>query len=670
VRVTTVPDVSLVREKSHADVFLVCGQMRLRVPTQADFTRLGLRPERVRVVPDSSLARYPVKPLAPPAPTRASDVFFDCGTDWDHWDGKHHWNCQSSASLVRKDVLIAGWMDEGKPWANVKHYGCEDAHFDVWVDPLFITRMYGPGGLSGALAGRSWRGNPPTRPIPVEDRNGDGTPRGVNVNSFQLAGQFARIHGELNCWHVETTGGLWTRHFEGRGPAPAGWLKMVVGGYWWEDERGERHWVQDDAAWFPWNIYAPGGEMIRAGDYVLMRGALWQDHVHSEGGPADSPWEHGTTAGHGGWSEFHPVDWVVKLRPPSVARRPTVAHIGVCTSAGEAGVLTPDYPWIVGPDFPPSYPTSRIGLRSVEELVDNRGFTDPGTVRERRVVPTAENAQVYVKVEGTATRQGRFLGSYVARWRDTDVLDRYWIDDALPAGAVAKGGIDGWNWIGKLPASHVGPRPEDEPYIGTRAHRSKLAAGRHAHAFVDATQRLAVTAGDVLFAHVFLDAVSPPEEVMLEFNDGSWEHRAYWGADKMAYGTNGTPSRRRIGDLPPAGEWVRLEVPAAQVALEGRALTGMGFSLYGGRATWDCAGKRLQREPPACAGLRQQRAAKSAQILGLKAELTRLQKALGSASPSEKPEIIAQIRAINARIAAANDEVAAIKAEMTRLACL
>jgi hypothetical protein len=43
--------------------------------------------------------------------------------------------------------------------------------------------------------------------------------------------------------------------------------------------------------------------------------------------------------------------------------------------------------------------------------------------------------------------------------------------------------------------------------------------------------------------------------------------------------------------LPEAGQWVRLEVPAAQVGLEGRTLNGMAYTLYGGRATWDYAGK-------------------------------------------------------------------------------
>ena len=37
---------------------------------------------------------------------------------------------------------------------------------------------------------------------------------------------------------------------------------------------------------------------------------------------------------------------------------------------------------------------------------------------------------------------------------------------------------------------------------------------------------------------------------MLQWHDGTnWEHRAYWGEDKIAYGQPGTPSRRPIGPL-------------------------------------------------------------------------------------------------------------------------
>ncbi len=46
-----------------------------------------------------------------------------------------------------------------------------------------------------------------------------------------------------------------------------------------------------------------------------------------------------------------------------------------------------------------------------------------------------------------------------------------------------------------------------------------------------------------------------------------------------------------MGMLPPAGRWVRLEVPAAAVGLEGHTVNGMAFTLAGGLASWDRAGK-------------------------------------------------------------------------------
>ena len=49
-----------------------------------------------------------------------------------------------------------------------------------------------------------------------------------------------------------------------------------------------------------------------------------------------------------------------------------------------------------------------------------------------------------------------------------------------------------------------------------------------------------------------------------------------------------------MGPLPPTGRWVRLEVPASILDLESHSLNGMAFTLVGGRATWDRAGKVCQ----------------------------------------------------------------------------
>lgn len=159
--------------------------------------------------------------------------------------------------------------------------------------------------------------------------------------------------------------------------------------------------------------------------------------------------------------------------------------------------------------------------------------------------------------------------------------DVVWVEDALPTGAIPNGSFEGWNWTCSNPL----------PLSGTLAHASDLISGVHQHFFSNATQTLTVNTGDTLVAHVYLDPVNPPTQVMLQWNDGTWEHRAYWGASQIPWGVEGTVSRRNMGALPPAGQWVRLEVPASLVGLEGRTLNGMAFTLFNGKATWDHGGK-------------------------------------------------------------------------------
>ncbi len=163
----------------------------------------------------------------------------------------------------------------------------------------------------------------------------------------------------------------------------------------------------------------------------------------------------------------------------------------------------------------------------------------------------------------------------------TSAQTRVWVEDGVPTGAVIVGEGEGWNWTSSNPT----------PFSGNLAHQSNVVAGSHQHYFYGATDTLTVAAGESLFAYVYLDPANVPREVMLQWNDGSWEHRAYWGANLLPLGTDGTASRRYMGTLPAAGGWVRLEVPASQVGLDGRTLNGMAFTLYDGRATWDKAGK-------------------------------------------------------------------------------
>src|SRR5439155_1203058 len=173
--------------------------------------------------------------------------------------------------------------------------------------------------------------------------------------------------------------------------------------------------------------------------------------------------------------------------------------------------------------------------------------------------------------------------------RDNDpppTTETVWVDDTVPAGAwTGADGGDSWNWVSENPP----------PFIGTVAHQSARAPGIHCHYFAEATDTLLVNPGDRLFTYVYLDSANPPREVMLSWFDGaSWSHVAYWGENLIPWGTDGTASQRPMGALPTVGQWVRLEVAASAVALEGSTLSGMNFVVYDGQATWDFSGKTSQ----------------------------------------------------------------------------
>jgi YD repeat-containing protein len=155
--------------------------------------------------------------------------------------------------------------------------------------------------------------------------------------------------------------------------------------------------------------------------------------------------------------------------------------------------------------------------------------------------------------------------------------DTVWIDDAIPTGA---GTVGTWTWDTTQKAS------------GTQSHYDAAVSGGHQHYFYNASQGLTVNSGDKLFAYVLINPCSPPREIMLHwYGYGSWEHRAYWGENLISGGSDGTPSRFPMGQLPPAGQWVRLEVPAESVGLVGATVVGMSFSAYDGHAWFDRAGK-------------------------------------------------------------------------------
>ncbi len=165
---------------------------------------------------------------------------------------------------------------------------------------------------------------------------------------------------------------------------------------------------------------------------------------------------------------------------------------------------------------------------------------------------------------------------------EVERADVVWFDDELPAGAQPSGdGETPWQFV----------TPPDAPVYSGKNSSKRTADGLSQQVFTQASEPLEVGPHDGLFAYVYLDPANPPETIQLQFNDGSWEHRAFWGADKGHASGRNNDSNRRIGDLPETGKWVRLEVPAGAVGLNaGAKLNGWAFTQFKGTVYWDQAG--------------------------------------------------------------------------------
>ncbi len=166
-------------------------------------------------------------------------------------------------------------------------------------------------------------------------------------------------------------------------------------------------------------------------------------------------------------------------------------------------------------------------------------------------------------------------------------VDTVWVEDDIPTGGVCASDppdVCPWNKVSSNPA----------PYSGSYAFQSGIGGAGHQMYFDNATNLMSVDAGDTLFAYVYIDPANPPTEVMLQWNiGGDWTHRAYWGANMLNWSPSGTAGNYPMSaSIPATGQWVRLAVPASAVGITGPVVVrGMAFTLYGGRATWDHAGR-------------------------------------------------------------------------------
>jgi hypothetical protein len=159
---------------------------------------------------------------------------------------------------------------------------------------------------------------------------------------------------------------------------------------------------------------------------------------------------------------------------------------------------------------------------------------------------------------------------------DFHEFDQVYFDDSFPAGASPFGNAS-WNAAQKTSGTHS--------FVAGAA--SLYSLGQTEVGVMGIAPAKQVNAGDTLFAYVLVDPCAPTKQIFLLYASSDGYKTAYWGENALNSAT-----AVRIGDLPQAGVWTRLEVPAATLGLAGKTFSGISFGNFDGRVYWDRPGKK------------------------------------------------------------------------------
>jgi hypothetical protein len=260
---------------------------------------------------------WPPPPFGPNQPTPPSEVFLSGENS-----KNEPWRRRATLGIVAGAVTLAGWLveDAVKSRSNDNQVAgsgrSEDWHFSLWLDPDFIQRNYDA--TSEPLASASIPGQPESavcinccHVIPLTGR------QKPDVGTFLMPGT-GLMTVELNAWHTDAPAVV-PNEPAGRGPnAPAGWVhdpNKDVGDTNFPDDSGicVSGTNPCKAAVYPNNMWAfnvltgtalpgyplpPNDEFhqgqLRAGDYVIVTGTLWEDiaHIKSDPVPMNACFEH------------------------------------------------------------------------------------------------------------------------------------------------------------------------------------------------------------------------------------------------------------------------------------------------------------------------------------------------------------------------------------------
>jgi hypothetical protein len=324
-------------------------------------------------------------------------------------------------SIVARGVTLAGWLVgpelNNGPYPNPPEVGSgasEDWHYDILLDPDFIERNYGSPVLiepikSALLPGHGTNRfeeffDPPTR-IPLLSSDSALPTSKPTAATFTLPGHGGSFVVELNAWH-KWSDSRGSDGKPGRGPAPPGWTSDPDPSYFWNA------WPFDPRK----GTSNATGSNLRAGDYVIVSGILWQDSVHGQESVDESNKEldarrlrqcfDGQFKYHGGWLEIHPVDAIRRVDEPS----PRKHAVGLAACYPHRPHLSA----LLTPPFPPPDITAQLNYKVI---VDGR-FTSSNAVHTEAVAPNCEPPALSVAAD--LPSPGTFNATYILWWKKSD----------------------------------------------------------------------------------------------------------------------------------------------------------------------------------------------------------------------------------------------------------
>ena len=163
------------------------------------------------------------------------------------------------------------------------------------------------------------------------------------------------------------------------------------------------------------------------------------------------------------------------------------------------------------------------------------------------------------------------------------IIESVWFEDGFPTGVKLESS-------GGPPLTLV-TKPDGPVFSGKRA-LTRTSDNAVSQDFFHGGATFTIPKDGKFFVHCFIDDENSPEAIMVQFHVGGWKNRAVWGAkEKIPFGKEGTTEKVFMGELPKAGQWVKLEFAATKVGLKpGTKVDGFAFTQFSGTVSWDHLG--------------------------------------------------------------------------------